>query len=96
MQQMAPLEEERLTPDKPPFSFFGVDYFGPFLVKVDRATHKRYGCIFTCLAVRAIHIEIAHSLDTSSFIAAIRRFVSRRGSPEKMFSNNGTNLVSGE
>ena len=96
VQQMAPLPEERLTPDKPPFSFVGVDYFGPFAVKVGRATHKRYGCIFTCLAVRAIHVEIAHSLDTSSFIAAVRRFISRRGSPEKMFSDNGTNLVSGE
>ena len=52
--------------------------------------------LFTCLTVRAIHIEIAHSLDTDSFLQAMRRFVSRRGHPEVMRSDNGTNFVAGE
>ena len=50
---------------------------------------KRYGVLFTCLSIRAIHIEVAHSLDTESFINALRRFVSRRGTPEEIRSDNG-------
>jgi transposase InsO family protein len=96
LQQMAPLREEQTTPDKPPFSFVGVDFFGPMTVRSGRNHLKRYGCLFTCLASRAVHIEIVHSMDTDSFISAFRRFSSRRGQPEKLFSDNGTNLVSGD
>jgi len=95
-QIMADLPEDRLTPDKPPFTFVGIDYFGPLYVRQGRSKVKRYGCVFTCLTTRAIHIEIAHSLDTSSFIDALRRFVSRRGNPELIRSDNGTNFVGGE
>ena len=95
-QRMANLPLERVTPDRPPFTFVGVDYFGPMLVKQKRSHVKRYGCLFTCLASRAVHIEIAHSLDTDSFIDALRRFIARRGRPEVMRSDNGTNFHGGE
>lgn len=95
-QQMGQLPAERLTPDKAPFTFVGVDFFGPTYVKSGRRHLKRYGCLFTCLTTRAVHIEITHSLDTDSFVCAFQRFVSRRGQPEKVFSDNGTNLRAGE
>ncbi|XP_060596964.1 uncharacterized protein LOC132750911 [Ruditapes philippinarum] len=95
-QQMGQLPEERLMPDKAPFTYVGVDYFGPMTVKSGRRHLKRYGCLFTCLTTRAVHIEIAHSLDTDSFVCALQRFIGRRGNPEKIFSDNGTNFVSGE
>ena len=95
-QKMADLPEDRVIPNKPPFTFVGVDCFGPFTVKKGRSTVKRYGVLFTCLTLRAIHIEIAHSLDTDSFLQAMRRLVSRRGFPEVMRSDNGTNFVAGE
>ena len=95
-QKMADLPVNRVTPDKPPFTFIGVDYFGPFLVKRGRATEKRYGVIFTCLTVRAVHIEIANNLDTDSFINALRRFIARRGVPKEIRSDNGTNFKGGE
>jgi len=57
---------------------------------------KRYGCIFKCLTIRAVHIEIAHSLDTDSFINALRRFIARRGKPVLERTDNGTNFVSGK
>jgi hypothetical protein len=79
---MAPLPEARVTPGEPPFSSVGIDYFGPLKVKYKRGTVKRYGCVFTCLAIRAIHIEIAHDLSTDSFIQAVSSFVSRRGPPK--------------
>ena len=72
-----------------------VDYFGPFLIKQGRSQVKRYGCIFTCLAMRAIHIEVAHSLDAESFLCAFSRFASRRGNPKAVYSDNGSNFVAG-
>jgi hypothetical protein len=77
-QKMADLPEHRVTPDKPPFTFVGVDFFGPFLIKRARSLVKRYGVLFTCLVIRAVHIEVVQSLDTSSFLHALRRFIARR------------------
>ena len=90
---MADLPESRVVPGNPPFSYTGVDYFGPIYVKRGRIEVKRYGCIFTCLSIRAIHVEIAHTLDTNSFINALHRFIARRGKPIEIISDNGTNLV---
>lgn len=93
LQKMADLPAERLEPNNPPFYYTGVDCFGPFGIKQGRSEVKRYGCIFTCLTTRAIHMEKLNSLDTNSFINAFRRFVSRRGVPSKIWSDNGTNFV---
>lgn len=95
-QKMANLPEDRVTPSKPPFTYTGVDCFGPFKVRRGRTKVKRYGVIFTCLTLRAVHIEVASSLDTESFINALRRFIARRGQPEEMRSDNGGNFVKGE
>ncbi|CAB4029181.1 Gypsy retrotransposon integrase 1 [Paramuricea clavata] len=84
-QIMAPLPDARVTPAQPPFSCVGIDYFGLIPVKVKRSTVKRYGCVFTCLGMRAVHIEIAYDLSTDSFIQAFMRFVSRRGPPHSSF-----------
>ena len=49
--------------------------------------------LFTCLNLRAIHLELASSLSTDSMIMALRRMISRRGKPTRVFTDNGTNLV---
>eukprot|EP00057_Strongylocentrotus_purpuratus_P005721 XP_003731624.1 PREDICTED: uncharacterized protein LOC100894126 [Strongylocentrotus purpuratus] len=95
-QKMADLPSDRVAFDKPPFTNVGVDCFGPYLVKQGRSQVKRYGCIFTCLCVRAVHIEILHSMDTDSFLNALHRFMARRGRPELIRSDNGTNFVGAE
>ena len=91
-QKMADLPSERVNP-APPFSNTGVDCFGPFIVKEGRKSLKRYGVLFTCLVSRAIHIEVANSLETDSFINALRRFIARRGNVKTVKSDNGTNFV---
>ena len=96
---MADLPQERLSYLQPPFSFTGVDYFGPVTVKQVYRTrslsrhNKRYVCLFTCLTFRAIHLELCEDMSTDSFIMALRRFISRRGCPLKIMSDNGTNIV---
>lgn len=80
--------------DHPPFTFVGMDYFGPIETKRGRSSVKRYGVIFTCLTCRAVHIEMAHTMDTDSCINAIRRFICRRGQVKEIRSDNGTNFVS--
>ena len=92
-QFMADLPEVRLVSEKPPFTYVGVDYFGPLQVKQGRSRLKRYGCLFTCLTTHAVHIEKAHSLDTDSMINALRRFISVRGYPEQRRSDQGSNFT---
>ena len=67
-QVMADLPSVRLVPDEPPFTSVGVDYFGTFEIKRGRTMIKKVWCVFTCLTVRAVHIEVASSLDTDSCI----------------------------
>lgn len=93
---MADMPKERIIPDLPPSTKVGVDYFGPIEVRRGRATVKRYGVIFICMASRAVHLEAANSLDTDSCVNAIRRFVCRRGQVSSMRSDNGTNFVGAE
>ena len=95
-QLMGDLPKERLMSEEPPFTHVGVDYFGPLYVRQGRSNVKRYGCLFTCLAVRAVHIEVVHPLDTDGFINALRRFVSLRGCPTTTFRDNSTNFRVGE
>ena len=89
---MANLPDDRLEP-APPFTFCAVDYFGPWYVKEGRRELKRYGVLFTCLTSRAVHLEVASSLSTDSFLSAYRRFVGRRGPVRQLRSDQGTNFV---
>jgi hypothetical protein len=90
---MSDLPLDRVVPNLPPFTHVGLDCFGPFFVKQGRSEVKRYGCIFTCFTCRAIHLEILPSMESDSFINGLRRFIARRGVPEKLWSDNGTNFV---
>lgn len=93
-QFMAPLPYARVESDNPPFWVSGVDLMGPILVKVGRSRVKRWIVVFSCLASRAIHLEIVSSLDTSAFINALERFTCRRGKISQLVSDNATNLTS--
>ncbi|KAH0945724.1 hypothetical protein HN011_011004 [Eciton burchellii] len=91
-QLMGNLPEARVNPSLP-FSHTGVDYAGPFgiipFVGRGQRIRKHYVALFVCLATKAIHLEVAEDYSTAGFLAAFRRFVSRRGLPTHMYSDNG-------
>ncbi|XP_055614645.1 uncharacterized protein LOC129760976 [Uranotaenia lowii] len=90
--RMAPLPTARLASYTRPFTYVGLDLFGPISVKIGRSSTKRWIALFTCLTLRAVHVEVVFSLSTESCIMAIRRFIARRGSPLEFYSDNGTNF----
>ena len=94
-QKMADLPKSRVEP-APPFTYCGVDLFGPWHVQRGRSVVKRYGALFTCFASRAVHIEVADSLETDSFIQALRRFICRRGPVREIRCDRGTNFIGAE
>ena len=69
-QITANLPQDRVKAYEPPFTYVGVDFFGPIEVKQKRSRVKRYGCLFTCFNTRVVHIEIVHSLNTDSMLNA--------------------------
>ena len=93
-QLMGDLPIVRLTPYEPPFTCCGVDYFGPFYVKRGRGRviEKRWGAIFVCLNSRAIHLDVAKSLETDDFMLVLIRFLNWRGHVKEIRSDNGTNF----
>lgn len=95
-QVMSDLLRERLIPYHHPFTHTGMDFFGPFYVRRGRSAVKVYGCIFVCYNSRAVHVEDVSSLETDSFILALRYFISVRGCPKEIWSDNGTNFTGAE
>ena len=93
---MADLPEVRFQDSSLPavFKNVGLEYLGQFAVMQRDKEVKTNICLFTCLVTRAIHLEIAEDLSTDKCITAVRRFISRRGQPRVLMSENATNLGS--
>ena len=95
-QIMGNLPSDRIIPSRP-FKKCGVDYAGPILTKRSRGRcnsfEKSYIALFICFTTRAIHLELVSDLTVEGFIAALKRFIGRRGRPSDIFSDNGSNFV---
>ncbi len=92
---IAPLQELRARKSLRAFSETSVDFGGPYITNQGRGKtrQKRYMCLFTCFGTRAVHLEVAFSLSTDSFMNAFYRIAARRGMPSEMLSDNGTNFL---
>jgi hypothetical protein len=92
-QLMGDLPASRVTPSRP-FTTSGLDYAGPFQVRTTKGrghrSYKAYIALFVCFVTRALHLELVSDLTTSAFIAAFRRFTSRRGLCRHLYSDNAT------
>ena len=91
-QKMADLPVER-TEEAPPFTYCGMDCFGPFYIKEGRKELKRYGLLLTCMSSRAVHIEMLDDLSTDSFINALRATIAIHGPIRQLWCDQGTNFV---
>ncbi|XP_055928594.1 uncharacterized protein LOC129959728 [Argiope bruennichi] len=93
---MGDLPSSRITKSRP-FERVGVDFAGPLVTKCQhlrKATQfKSYLCLFICTATRAVHLELVSSMSTEAFLAALRRFIPRRGHPTNIQSDNGSNFI---
>lgn len=96
-QKMGNIPDFRCKPS-PPFTYVGVDTFGPWEVTARKtrggvANAKRWAILFTCLTSRAVHIELVDEMTSSAFINSLRRFVAMRGKVTEFYSDRGTNFV---
>ncbi|XP_031638197.1 uncharacterized protein LOC116350532 [Contarinia nasturtii] len=102
-QIIAELPAIRLRP-APPFQHVGVDMAGPYQMRVSNKINantrarqmpdmKGWIAVFVCLVTRAIHLEAVEGMSSDDFFVAYTKFTSRRGDPEKIYSDNGTNFI---
>ena len=92
---MGQLPVERLKP-APAWHNISLDFFGPFEIKGEvnkQSRGKGYGVLFNCLVSRAMHVDLAANYSTEGFLVVLYRFISLRGYPSKLFSDNGSQLV---
>lgn len=93
-QFMADLPAVRLQPT-PAFENTGVDYAGPFKIKVSRnVTAKAYIAVFVCMVYKTVHLEVVSDSTSEAFIAALTRFVNiRAGRVRHMHSDNAGTFI---
>ncbi|XP_043485408.1 uncharacterized protein LOC122513207 [Polistes fuscatus] len=93
---MSDLPASRLLPNRP-FIHTGVDFCGPLFIKEkqhrNRGRAKIYVTVFVCFSTKAVHLELVNDLTTEAFLAALRRFMARRGKYSDIYSDNATNFV---
>ncbi|XP_037957530.1 uncharacterized protein LOC119687323 [Teleopsis dalmanni] len=97
-QIMGNLPADRVTANRP-FTFTGIDFAGPiptYLKIRGKVPYKSYIAVFICFPSKAVHLEAVSGLSSDAFIAALKRFISRRGIPTKIYCDNATNFVGAE
>ena len=98
-QLFGQLPADRLNPGRK-FDCVGVDYAGSLLIKSGPIRkpilRKAYVAVFVCFATKAVHLELVSELTTAASIATLRRFIGRRGIPNKIWSDHGTNFAGTE
>ncbi|XP_018315524.1 uncharacterized protein [Mycetomoellerius zeteki] len=97
-EHLMDLPESRVITFCKPFKITGIDYAGPLQVRESRRRgrihiSKSYIVVFTCFTTKAVHLELVSDLTTATFLAALRRFISRRGLCSTIYSDNATNFI---
>ena len=87
MPPMPPLPSKHVK-ESVPFSYSGIDYFGPLYIKTRPSTQKVWVCLFTCLVTRAVHLELMQDMSIEQFLLGLRRFSASHGTPCEIISNN--------
>ncbi|EYB91440.1 hypothetical protein Y032_0206g1994 [Ancylostoma ceylanicum] len=91
---MTDLPQQRVIRSHP-FQHIGLDFFDLPSTHLEAGKTHGYGCIFTCMVTRLIHLEMVDSMSTEDFINALRRFVARRGVPDSITCDNAPSFLLG-
>jgi len=92
---MGDLPGYRLASYESAFKYVIIDVCGPFSIRVNRRTQKRWLLIISCLTTRAVNIEVLHTSDSQSFLMALQNHINLRGAPTRIICDNGLNFVGG-
>lgn len=96
---MGSLPSNRVTANRA-FQVVGVDFCGPFNLKVARIRkpmiNKAYIAVYVCFSTKAVHVELLSSLTTDAFLACLKRFISRRGLPNFIYCDNAKTFKGAE
>lgn len=76
-----------------PYQHTGVDFTGHFWVNDGKEDKKMYLLLFTCLNIRAIHIELVPDMSVLSFFQALVRFTNQNGVPKVIYSDNAKTFL---
>ena len=87
MPLMPPIPTERVSASAP-FTYTGLDYFGPLFIKTKGGSQKVWVCLYTCLVIRAVHLELMYDMTAHQFLLGLRRFIAQHGKPSKIISDN--------
>ncbi len=88
-QVMGQLPVNRVTPTSA-FHHTGADFAGPLMMKRGYTRNRTLVCVFVFMATKAVHLELVTDLTSEAFLAALRRFIGRRGCPETLATDNGS------
>ena len=84
---MGDLPSSRIEVPERAFSCVGLDFAGPLTFKNGTECVKGYIAVFICFASKAVHLEAVSSLTSDAMVAALRRFIARRGIPTQIVSD---------
>ena len=89
MPPMTPWPKSQVMKSSP-FAFISLDYLGPLYIKESGKIQKTWVCLFTCLAVRAVHLELARNMSAEQFLLSLQKFIARCGQPTKIVCDNAS------
>ena len=85
VKPISPWPKSRITTSSP-FTITDIDYFRPLLIKYNGVQKNVWTCLFTCTAIRVVHLEVVEDMPAEHFLKVLRRFVRRRGKPDEIIS----------
>lgn len=96
---MGNLPEAGITSSRS-FDNTGVDYGELIFEQTTKgrghSPHKAFLCLWICFSTKAVPIELVSDYVSAAFMAAYKRFVSRRGLCVHLYSDCGATFVSSD
>ena len=73
------------------YQVIGVDFAGPIRHRTkSKAERKTYLALYGCSLTRGVYLDLLPSLEMDDFVSSLKRFISRRGRPRLIYSDNGS------